>query len=146
MLGQIYISGALTRGSRREFYEAIGDMVKKAGYRPYIPHLHTDPEKHPDATPEEEYDVNMMAIDNSCMVIAYVGYPSLGVGAELEHANNKGIPIIIISQIGEMVSRLARGIPMVNATFAYHSEDEALGWIYDYLEDLPTSCQLSLFD
>ncbi len=143
MLGQIYISGALTNSSRKDFYEEIGDMVKKAGYRPYIPHLHTDPEKHSGATPEEGYDVNMKAIDNSCMVIAYVGYPSLEVGAELEHANNSEIPIIIISKIGERVSRLTLETPMVKATFAYHSEDEALEWIYQYLEDLPASSQMS---
>ncbi len=146
MLDQIYISGALTNNNRRDFYEAIGDVVKKAGYNPYVPHLNSDAEKNPDVTAKEIYDEDMRAIDNSCMVIAYVGYPSLGVGAELEHANNRGIPIIIISKIGERVSDFALGIPMVKEWFKYHSEDEALEWVYDYLKDLPTSGQLSFFD
>lgn len=133
MSRQIYISGALTNSSRKEFYEKIGKKVEDAGYVPYIPHLHTDPEKNQNATPKEVYDVDMQQVDLSCMVIAYVGYPSLGVGAELEHANQSNIPIILLYEKGERVSRLAKGIPSVEEMYEYDCEEAALNWIYQYL-------------
>lgn len=134
MKGQIYISGALTNSSRKEFYEKIGKLLEEIGYQPYIPHLHTDPEKNPDATPTEVYTVDMMQVEKSTIVIAYVGYPSLGVGAELEHANAKGIPLILLYEVGEKVSRLALGIPTVQKVIAYRSEEEALREIKDLLQ------------
>ena len=126
MKAQIYISGALTNSSRKEFYEKIGQLLEEIGNQPYIPHLHTDPEKNPDATPAEVYKVDMMQVEKSAIVIAYVGYPSLGVGAELEHANAKGIPLILLHEVGEKVSRLALGIPTVQKVIAYRCEEEAL--------------------
>lgn len=135
MSKQIYISGALTNSSRKQFYENLGEVVKQSGYKPYIPHLHTDPEKNKEAKPCEVYEVDMQQIDNSCLVIAYVGYPSLGVGAELEHANMKGIPMILLYKKEEKVSRLALGIPMVKEIMAFETEDKALEFVSQYLKD-----------
>ena len=134
MKAQVYISGALTNSSRKEFYEKIGKLLEEIGYQPYIPHLHTDPEKNPDATPTEVYTVDMMQVEKSAMVIAYVGYPSLGVGAELEHANAKGIPLILLYEVGEKVSRLVLGVPTVQKVIDYRCEEEALREIRNLLQ------------
>ena len=85
-----YISGALTGLSKdsnmKEFYEKVAeivDLVLGIGTA-YVPHKHTDPIKDPDITPEEVYRVDKGRVCESDIVIAYVGIPSLGVGAELE--------------------------------------------------------------
>lgn len=139
MSKQIYISGALTNSSRKQFYENLGEVVEQSGYKPYIPHLHTDPEKNAAAKPCEVYEVDMRQIDNSCLVIAYVGYPSLGVGAELEHANTKGIPMILLYEKGEKVSRLALGIPMVKRILEFADEETALKYVSQYLQNMENS-------
>lgn len=137
MARQIYISGALTNSSRKNFYESIGKTVERTGFIPYIPHLHTDPEKNPDATPKEVYEIDMMKVSQSEIIIAYVGYPSLGVGAELEHANAKGIPIILLWEKGERISRLVKGIPNVIKMMEYEREEEVLKILEDYLRNRP---------
>lgn len=126
MKNQVYISGALTNASRKQFYEDIGKIVDSLGYRAYIPHLHTDPEKNPDATPKEVYDIDMEKVEGSCLIIAYVGYPSLGVGAELERASAKNIPIILLYQKEERISRLALGVPSVKEIISFDEEGQAL--------------------
>ena len=110
MSKQVYISGALTNANRKQFYEEIAQVVNSLGYKAYVPHMYTDPEKNPDVTPTEVYELDMEQIENSCLVIAYVGIPSFGVGMELERASSKGIPIILLHHNDDKVSRMALGI------------------------------------
>lgn len=133
-VSQVYVSGALTNNGRRELYERIGDLLWRFGYMPYVPHLHTDPEKNPDVNPKEVYDVDMEKVDGSVLVVAYVGYPSLGTGAELERACSKGIPIILLYQKGEVVSRLVKGMPMVIGQLEYEDEENAIYLLKEALE------------
>ena len=130
---QIYVSGALTNGERKSFYEKIGKEISDNGWNPYIPHLHTDPKDNPDVTPEEVYEVDMKKIEESSYVVAYVGLPSLGVGAELEHANACGIPIILMYKKGERVSRLVQGIPKVCLTIVYENEEDGIHQLWKKL-------------
>ncbi len=126
MKKRVYVSGALTNSGRREFYEKIGEVVSELGYEPYIPHLHTDPVKNPDVSPKEVYRIDKERVQSSSLIIAYVGEPSLGVGAELEMASEKGIPIILLYEKTAKVSRLARGIPSSRTEITYISEVDAL--------------------
>lgn len=132
-VSQAYVSGALTNNGRRELYERIGDLLWRFGYMPYVPHLHTDPEKNPDAKPKEVYNVDMHQVDSSDLVVAYVGYPSLGTGAELERASSKGTHIILLYQKGEVVSRLVKGMPMVIGELEYEDEDHAINILNEFL-------------
>ena len=55
-------------------------------------------------------------------MVCYVGEPSLGTGIELEIAYQAGKPIILLSEVGSKVSRMARGVPSV----VYHIESEGI--------------------
>ena len=128
-----YVSGPLTYGSSdmKEFYEVIAEVIDSV-FGPetaYVPHKHTDPVKHPNVTPKEVYRKDKKQVMNSNFVVAYVGAPSLGVGAELEMANSKNIPFLLLHKKGEAVSRLPRGMDSNIGIFEYNSENEALEWL-----------------
>ena len=131
----VYISGALTgltaESSMKEFYERIAETTDKVcGIgTAYVPHMNTDPIKHPDVTPEEVYQLDRQKVYASNLVIAYMGEPSFGVGAELQMANEKGIPILLLYEKGKGVSRLPRGMESVKGICEYSTEDEALQWV-----------------
>ncbi len=130
MEDQIYISGALTHGNRKEFYEAIGRKVEEVGFIAHVPHLHNN---NAEKQKYGFYRFDKKQIEKSCMLVAYVGHPSLGVGSELEMAVNKGIPIILIWQKGELVSRFTREMPNIVASYEFESPEEAVEWIGKYL-------------
>ena len=121
---QVYISGALTKFNRKDLYEAIGEVVNSLGYYAFIPHLHIDCEEA--VTSKEIYDTDMEAVEASCLLIAYVGYPSLGVGAELERANNRNIPVILMYEKDGIASDFVQGIPAVVGEIEYEDETSAL--------------------
>lgn len=132
----IYVSGALTNSGRRKLYERIGEVISELGYEPYIPHLHTDPVKNPDISPETVYRIDKERVQSSCLVVAYVGLPSFGVGAELEMANEKGIPIILMYELNTKVSRLVRGIPSVKVQISYQSQEVALEYLRENIQKI----------
>jgi len=137
----VYISGALTGLSEnscmKKFYERIASTVDKVcgTGTAYVPHMNTDPIVHPDVTPEEVYQLDKQKVCTSNLVIAYVGIPSIGVGAELEMANNQNIPILLLYRKGENVSRLPRGMKQVKGIFEYSTEEEALQWVEQKLRE-----------
>lgn len=127
---KVYISGALTRVEEPEelkgFYEEIGGVCRSVGLTPYIPHQHTDPIADPDISPEEVYERDRIEVQNSDLLIAYVGIPSLGVGSELEMAKESGVPIILLYEEDRPVSRVARGNPAIVAQVCFETFEEAL--------------------
>ena len=134
-----YISGALTVVKEPEmlkgFYEEIGGVCEDVGICPYIPHQHTDPIADPDISPEEVYKRDKIEVQSSDLVIAYIGVPSGGGGAELEMAREAGVPIILLYEKGRPVSRVARGNPAVIAEICFATFDEALGALKNFLEE-----------
>ncbi len=130
MCAKVYISGALTGISDpyplRKFYEDIGAVCKELGMAPYIPHQHTDPERHPNITPAQVYEMDAKQVSESDLVIAYVGIPPLGVGCELAIAEENKIPVVLVYERGKRVSRLLRGNPVVRYEIAFRDFDEAL--------------------
>lgn len=138
----VYISGALTRLSvnscMKEFYERIASTVDKVcGIgTAYVPHRYTDPVNNPDVTPEEVYQRDKQKVYASNLVIAYIGEPSTGVGAELQMANQKRIPILLLYEKGEKVSRLPRGMESVKGICEYSTEEEALQWVEQKLREI----------
>lgn len=113
----VYISGSLMgRGNRAElknFYESMAEICRAREMEAYLPHQHTDPVDHPWYTDKEVYQINSKAVENSQMVIAYVGIPSLGVGAEIEKANSLRIPVVLLHERGTHMSRHIRGMPNI---------------------------------
>ena len=139
---KVYVSGALTGltkdSNKKEFYEAIAtvtDDVLGPGTA-YVPHRKTDPDDNKDALPEEVYQIDKQNVCNSNLVIAYMGIPSFGVGAELEMANTNAIPILLLYRKGDTVSRLPRGMDSIKGICEYETEEEALQWVEQKLREI----------
>ena len=114
-MNKAYISGALTDvtnlGEVRAFYEAIGRVCVEVGLTPYVPHKHIDPELNPDVTPQTVFETDRAQVVSSKLLIACVGVRSLGVGMELAYAETHHIPIILLYQENQRISKMVRGIP-----------------------------------
>jgi 2'-deoxynucleoside 5'-phosphate N-hydrolase len=109
-----YVSGALTglaRDQAHVLYELAADELRGAGFLPYVPHLATDPTVHPDTSPRAVYETDRRKVAESDLMLVFLSYPSLGVGAELEIAAQTLVPILPVVKRGSAVSRMALGGP-----------------------------------
>lgn len=138
-LKKVYVSGALTGIEYMEpikfFYKDIGTLCEELGFQAYVPHLHTDPIAHSNVTPRQVFEVDKYQVSSSDLVIAYIGYPSLGVGMELAYAETKHIPIILLYEHGKKVSKFSRGIPTVIHEIKFEGYKDALIKLRKFLED-----------
>jgi len=127
---KVYISGALTGVENlieiKSFYESIALLCEETGFLAYVPHLITDPISHPDVTPRSVFETDKHQVSQANLVIAYIGFPSLGVGMELAYAETNAIPIILLYEQGKHISRFPRGIPTVIAEIQFNDCREAL--------------------
>jgi len=125
-----YISGALTGVENsaviKAFYEAIGLLCQKIGLQAYVPHLNTDPINHPNVTPQQVFALDKHQVSQSNLVIAYIGFASLGVGMELAYADTNSIPIVLLYEKGKYVSRFPRGIPSTISEIQFIDYEDAL--------------------
>ncbi|MCL5411003.1 MAG: deaminase [Patescibacteria group bacterium] len=117
-IGKIYISGALTISDKKhdlkKIYEDIAATCSAFCSNIYVPHLGgTDPISDPEVSPSIVWKKDHREVASSDLIIAYVGEPSLGVGAELELARIASSDIILWWFEGQKVSRMARGNPNV---------------------------------
>ena len=125
-----YISGALTGVENlteiKAFYESIAMLCEEMSFPAYVPHLATDPISHPDVTPRLVFETDKSEVGQANLVIAYIGFPSLGVGMELAYAEVSRIPIILLYEQGKNISRFPRGIPTVIAEIQFQGYSDAL--------------------
>lgn len=130
LMHKVYISGALTGVEKltetKAFYESIAMLCEEAGFQAYVPHLVTDPVTHPKVTPESVFETDKRQVGQADLVIAYVGFPSLGVGMELAYSEASSTPIILLYEKGKEVSRFPRGIPTVIAEIQFQDPSDAL--------------------
>lgn len=128
---KVYISGALTGVSNVEqikaFYEKIAEICSELGLEVYVPHLHSDPLKHPNITPPQVYEMDKKRVAESDLMVAYLGVPSLGTGSELEICQCQHVPVIVLFERGRAVSRMARGNPAIIKEIVF----EDYGDVYD---------------
>lgn len=120
-----YMSGGLTRApeATRALYDALKAACAEVGVTLYCPHEHSDPSAGTESmNPSEVYELNKNRVQETEVVVCYVGEPSLGVGIEIEIACEEGKPIILLSEAGSKISRMARGVPSV----VYHIEFESI--------------------
>ncbi|MBI4093111.1 MAG: XRE family transcriptional regulator [Candidatus Kerfeldbacteria bacterium] len=139
----VYVSGALSdvpediRGWYLQFYESIGQLVADIGLVPYVPHLHTDPVRHRDVTPQQVDRIDRTAVTSAMLVIAVADNPSLGVGIEVEMAHHAAKPVVLIcrrDRIAERrISRLIRGNPGVVREIVYEVQQDALIQLEEFL-------------
>src|SRR5688572_16431328 len=97
-----YISGALLNAAHldasRALYERLAEACRSAGWDAYVPHQHADPvrDAHLSNVDVAERDLeNVMAAD---VLVAYVGEPSLGVGAEVAIALRAGKRVLVVAE------------------------------------------------
>lgn len=132
-----YISGALLNAAEldksRALYERLAEACRVAGWDAYVPHQHADPvrDAHLSNVDVAERDIeNVTAAD---VLVAYVGEPSLGVGAEVAIALRAGKRVLIVAEADRRVSRFLLGLAELNAeqalVFRYQTVDEAAAWI-----------------
>ncbi len=111
---RIYISGPL-QGSHdlttaRRFYDELASLVERCGHEAYVPHHNTDPVTASALSPETVFRADLAALSSADAVIAHVGQPSTGVGAELALACASGRRVLGLKRPGERGSRFAEGL------------------------------------
>jgi nucleoside 2-deoxyribosyltransferase len=132
-----YVSGALNNvadlAAARTLYETLGDACDAAGCPAYVPHQHADPERDPQMSNREVAERDLAAIAAADVVVAHLGEPSLGVGAELALALHTGKRILALARDDQRVSRFALGLlelhPGQAEILRYRTIDEACAWI-----------------
>ena len=127
---KIYLSGALTGVPNIEelkrLYEAIAALCESLGHEVYVPHLHSDPDKHAHISARKVYLMDRNQVRESDLVLAYAGRPSFGVGQEIEIASEANIDIVLFSEADKPVSRMQRGSPSVVCHIVYTSQAKVL--------------------
>jgi nucleoside 2-deoxyribosyltransferase len=138
-----YISGALLNASNldesRRLYESFAAACERAGCRAYVPHQHADPIRDPHLTNVDVATRDLDEVAAADVLVAYVGEPSLGVGAEIAIALAAGKRVLALAPAGRRVSRFALGLleraGAQAAICVYATEDEALAWLTRTLTD-----------
>jgi nucleoside 2-deoxyribosyltransferase len=138
---KIYISGAL-KGSKdivraRAKYEQIAAAIRLKGLNPYLPHQTTDPMFNASASPEFVYAKDCQAINESDAAVLVLDEPSLGVGLEIGMFVQSRIPLLVLCEKEQELSRFAAGfLTANNIKIVRYTEDIAEvvgGWIVNDL-------------
>jgi hypothetical protein len=145
MVKSAYICGPLTelppdqKGQAKAFYEAVGALASRiTGTEAFVPHKHYDPVVHANFTPPEVYGAESEQIYNHTSIIIVVALaPSWGGGGEVQMANERGIPVVILRDAVELtqghLSRFLCGGPSIKEVVGYHTIEEALLLLEDVL-------------
>jgi 2'-deoxynucleoside 5'-phosphate N-hydrolase len=132
-----YISGALINAARlddaRRLYERLAEACAAAGCAAYVPHQHADPVRDPDLPNAEVARRDLAEVRAADVLVAYVGEPSLGVGAEVAIALAEGKRVWLVAESDRKVSRFLLGLaelyPSQSQVCRYASIDDAAAWI-----------------
>lgn len=138
-----YISGALLNASNlnqsRQRYEAFAEACERAGWQAYVPHRHADPVRDAHLTNSEVTSRDLDAIDTADVLVAYLGEPSLGVGAEIAIALHAGKRIVALAPDALRVSRFILGLLERAGSQAqvlrYDTDASACEWLTRVLTD-----------
>ena len=135
---QAYISGALLNAAdldqSRALYERFAEACRAAGWDAYVPHQHADPVRDAGMSNVDVAQRDLDQVRTADALVAYVGEPSLGVGAEVAIALAAGKRVLLLAE--REPARLAlsagprRAAPGARAKFAATiRRGEATGWI-----------------
>ncbi|MCL5986917.1 MAG: hypothetical protein M1371_10220 [Actinobacteria bacterium] len=126
-----YMSGALTgltpdqERHVTELYDRVEKVCKLLDIVCYLPGRSvTTPSK---GIPHHKvWKIDYEKVVNSCLVIAYVGLPSIGVGCEIEMARTANVHVVLLceEECQDRVSRLVLGNPAVIDIVPFKNLDE----------------------
>lgn len=109
-----YISGPLQSAvdieQARRFYEMLANVCCTCGCEAYLPHQRTDPVRHAETCARSVFARDLDAVSAADLIVAYVGAPSAGVGAELGIAYERRIPVIGLCGPEGVASRFIEGL------------------------------------
>jgi nucleoside 2-deoxyribosyltransferase len=109
-----YISGPLQAAAdieqARRFYELLAKVCCACGCEAYLPHQRTDPVHHAQTSARAVFARDLNAVSAADLIVAYVGAPSSGVGAELGIAHERRIPVIGLCGPEGVASRFIEGL------------------------------------
>lgn len=133
-----YLSGALTESGpeERALYETLQKATAEVGVELYCPHQHTDPLQGTTHTSKEIYELDKTRVTESEVVVAYIGFPSLGVGMEIEMASALGKPVVLLTENGKRVPRIVGGAPSVVYTVEFENPEDAARKLQQVLKQL----------
>jgi hypothetical protein len=130
MKPRVYISCPLTKISNPEAakanYERAAKVCAGEGLVPILPHMKNDPIRHAHVSPRQVFESDMADLTSASLIVAFVGQPSHGVGAEIMLATIHNIPIILLAEQDSVISRFILGSPMVVSLIRYNDFDRAL--------------------
>jgi nucleoside 2-deoxyribosyltransferase len=132
-----YISGALMNATAldraRALYEQFAGACVAAGWEAYVPHKHADPVHDANMSNVEVAERDIDQVSAADALVAYVGEPSLGVGAEVAIALRAGKRVLVLAESDKRVSRFLVGLAELHPSQAhvlrYDSIDDAVRWI-----------------
>lgn len=138
---RIFFAGPLTDLENPEktktFYKKMGVVAAECGFDYFWAFLNgTDPVKNPNVDPEYIYYKDLKELEESNLMIAYVGEPSPGTGQELEYAKEHDIPVYLMFEKGRHVSRMIIGNPAVKETIEFENEEQALLKLHNLLSSI----------
>jgi 2'-deoxynucleoside 5'-phosphate N-hydrolase len=132
----VYISGALMGASDlprvRELYEEFATVCEREGCTAYLPHRNTDPETTAFLSTDSVAEQDIAKLSKADVILAYLGEPSLGVGAEIAIAVQQGKHILALYESSKNVSRFVQGLLSKypkSRVCRFETKDDAFAWI-----------------
>jgi 2'-deoxynucleoside 5'-phosphate N-hydrolase len=149
---KVYISGALKAAqdleSARTLYELTAACCESIGIQAHLPHKQTDPVHGAHVPPRDVFDRDVAALLSANVVVAHVGEPSLGVGAEIGLALAHGLRMILLWPQDTEISRFIRGMieayPEQIKSIPYASEADGLRDLVEVLSGVCASSNIGL--
>ena len=138
-----YISGALLNAAdlnhSRTLYEQFATACRAAGWEAYVPHQHADPVRDAGLSNRDVANRDVEKVMAADALIAYVGEPSLGVGAEVAIALAARTRVLLLAERDRRVSRFLLGLAELHegqtALCRYDTVEDAMAWITERLRD-----------
>jgi nucleoside 2-deoxyribosyltransferase len=138
-----YISGALLNAAdlnqSRALYERFAEACRAAGWEAYVPHQHADPVRDAGMSNLDVATRDVSQVRAADALVAYVGEPSLGVGAEVAIALAGDKRVLLLAPKDRRVSRFLLGLAELHeqqtALCRYDTLEDATAWIVDQLRD-----------
>lgn len=132
---RVGIVGAQLHGMKNG-YNKLAHRVAKQGYKVqlfvYVPDGNEKLCSLPDA--RKDYEKQMRKLERCDLIIAYVGEVVTEVVVQIEHANTKGIPVVLFHRTGRKVSPLLLGGPTVQKVYQYNKNENVMDYVEDMLQ------------